>query len=79
MSELRLVVEFLNDSPDFAYGFEAGKVYQQMRDAIPVIEGTYHTQNLEQMMLMARKLGYSALHVSHLEGDWVQLRFQRSL
>lgn len=78
MSELRLIVEFLNDSPDYAIGFEAGRLYQQMQDQIPLVEGVYHTQNLEQMMLMSRRLNYSASAINHLEGDYVQLKFERN-
>lgn len=72
----RLIVEFLNQEPAFALGFEAGRVYAQMRAGADVIEGSYNAENDEQLLLMARKLGYEVDTEQEAEG-WVRIRFYK--
>jgi hypothetical protein len=73
---MKLILEFLNDSQDFALGFEAGKLYQQMRDKQTEISGTFNKANSEQLMLMARSLGYEVTEIVFLDERWVNLRLK---
>lgn len=77
MSEYRLIVKFLNESPDFAFGFEAGKIYQQMRARQCSIEGVYHRVNADQICLMAKALGYSVTSLKLLDETWISVTMRR--
>ena len=58
--EWGLVLPFTSDDPVFTLGFEVGKLYSEMRSGERVIDGMYHTANDEQILLMAKRLGYHA-------------------
>ena len=77
MAQHRLILEFLNESPDFAYGFEAGKLYQQMKSGQRSIEGIYHRVNTDQICLMARTLGYSVTSLKLLDEHWISVIMRR--
>lgn len=67
----KLILEFLNDSNDFALGFECGRVYQDMKSQVIEIKGFYRFSNLEQLKLMAQKMGYSIQEIGSLNCDEV--------
>ena len=72
-----MVVELLDDHPSFVLGFEVGRLYTQMRDgAERTIEGMYHAANDEQILLMARRLGWSA-EIERLADGWIGATFTR--
>lgn len=73
----RPVLPFTSDDVNFALGFEAGLVYAKMRERELVVEGTYHNLNDEQLLLMARSLGYSA-QFNRLDDTWMAGRFTRN-
>lgn len=77
MSEHRLIVKFLNESPDFAFGFEAGKIYQQMRARQRSIEDIYNRVNADQICLMAKALGYSITSLKLLDENWISATMRR--
>jgi hypothetical protein len=76
MSKIKLIVEFLDDSHSFALGFEAGKLYEQMRNEQTEINGAFNKANSGQLMLMARNLGYEVTEILSLDEIFVNLRFK---
>lgn len=74
---LSLIMPFHDQSPSYAYGFEAGKLYAEMQSNKRVIEGTYHECNHQQLLLSAQTNGYKVVSVSSLGDDWVSLRFEK--
>ncbi|ACC81169.1 hypothetical protein A6769_38670 [Nostoc punctiforme NIES-2108] len=81
MSEYKLVIEFINESKDFALGFESGKVYEQMKNQIPEIEGVFGSENFEQFKLMSQAMNYSITQINNLNNsqefpnDYLLLKF----
>lgn len=74
---LSLVMPFLNESADFSYGFECGKLYQEMRQGKLKIEGSFHQVNYQQFVLMANLWGYKITKCTFQDGDvWVMMKFQ---
>ena len=78
MSGLSLIFPFVDSSANFAYGFEAGKLYQQMRDGVPEIEGTFHFDNYEQFKLMAEACQYSVSSFNNVGDGWIGLKFTKA-
>jgi hypothetical protein len=77
MTEYKLALAFLDSSPSFAHGFEAGKLYQQMRDRQPKIENYYQTGNLEQIKLMCQELGYAIVSLNIADDYfWLEIELQ---
>jgi len=74
---MRLITPFLSDSQEFAFGFEAGKLYQQMKTGEPLIEGTYHLNNQDQLFLTAGNLGYMVKNWQKLDEIWMRCVFEK--
>lgn len=81
MTEVQLIFRFINESKDFALGFECGRIYQDMKNATPKIEGAFHAENLEQIQLISQVMNYSIEEITTLNdiggvtSDWVNLKF----
>lgn len=77
-NQYRLVMPFLSDDPQFARGFECGKLYRQMLDGKPLIRdpGTYHQANMDQIQIMTGHCGYTVENVEVLDGGtWFHATF----
>jgi hypothetical protein len=73
----RQVIAFLDQSSAFARGFEAGRLYSQMRAGQERIEGHYHVANEEQLINIAQKCGYAMTVRDPVENGWVWMEFER--
>ncbi len=73
----RLLMAFVDQSPSFAYGFEAGKVWAEMGSNRRVIEGQYHEENHEQLMRCAQTKGYHVISITGQGSGWVLLKFRK--
>lgn len=69
MSDYSLYLPFDDKSESFVLGFEAGEVFQQMKQD-PVIEKTVHTKNLPLFRKMAMRKGFSFKHEETIEAEW---------
>lgn len=74
-----LVVELFCDDPNFARGFEAGKLYGEMRSGAAQVEGTYHVENEEQFIHFAQHFGYEVTERTVLDDarEWIAMTFRR--
>jgi hypothetical protein len=75
-NKLSLICPFIDQSESYAYGFEAGRLFESMANEVPIVEGVYHYDNVGQLMLLATHLGYRPTPLSKLEG-WVEMRFEK--
>jgi hypothetical protein len=75
----RLITEFLTDAPNFALGFEAGIIYNQMRSGVQEIEGQYNISNQDQLFMMAGNLGYEVKKWEKLDQTWMFCKFNKKL
>jgi hypothetical protein len=73
-----LVFEFQDQTPNYAYGFEVGKLYGQMESGVPEIRGTYHTCSFASFQEISRLLGYSIETLTSLDNIWVDLVFKKT-
>lgn len=62
-----LVLPFLTDDPQFAYGVEVGRLYERMK-AEDEINGVFLTANQEQITLMVNRLGW-VIDEMEIQGD----------
>lgn len=77
--EYGLVLPFLSSSPQFVYGWEAHRVWASMCAEEALIDGFFHSENDEQLLLMASRKGYSVEmeRVEH-QPEWTRLTFALS-
>lgn len=68
-----LVIQFEDHSASFVHGFEAGRVWQQMKDRIPVIKETVSHTNTDLFGQMATRCDYK-LSLTDLGNNWMELR-----
>jgi hypothetical protein len=81
-AEYEMVWRFINQSPDFVFGVEAGIINEQMNRREQTITRAVHVEQEEELRNLANSLGYS----SHFEslGDaqtaetWAVATFTRS-
>lgn len=67
------ILQFDDQSPSFAHGFEAGQVWQAMRDRMP-IELPVHGENLELFQRMFIRQQYVHRIEPLEDADWYVLR-----
>jgi len=65
-----VALEFTTDEPAYCYGFEMGVLWAELKRGVPKWEGSIHTENVEQVRVMARRLGYQVETRPIAEG-WV--------
>jgi len=68
-----LVLPFDSDDPEFARGFEAGRLWEQLKDDAPV-EVTIHASNVEMAMRIAEAAGRE-FRGEDVTAEWVQVHF----
>lgn len=73
----QLIVPFVTGDPMFARGWEAGRLYQQMRQGETPIRGCYRALNDEQHFLTAKRMGYTAELLTTPEDGWVEMEFRK--
>lgn len=72
-----LGMAFIDQSPSYSLGFEAGKLWERLHTALEdMISETVHTDNREQIRDMALTLGWG-VDVTPLKDGWDQLKFTR--
>lgn len=73
-SEWMCVLQFDDQSTSFAYGFEAGQIWQAMGDRKP-LDLLVHGENLELIQRMFVRQNY-VQQIEKMEGDgeWYHLR-----
>ena len=73
----RLLFEFVNDSHDFILGFEAGQIYDQMKMNVPIIDGMFHWDNMQQISVMAKAMNYQIVNDERIIDGWVNLKLTK--
>ncbi len=68
------VLPFDTDAHDFARGFEAGRIWQQLVDRDDAVEETIHARNAEMVLRMAEATGRSVVG-EDLDDIWTLMRF----
>lgn len=68
------VVPFLSDSPEFCAGVEIGMLYRDLSLRPRRLEGTFRVSNDEQILLLARRMGYDA-EITALGDGWIGVDF----
>lgn len=66
-----LILGFDTDEPEFVRGFEAGRLYELMRDGAP-FEQTIHASNTEMAMRICETHD-RAFTAESLDDNWTQL------
>lgn len=74
MAEFVEVIPFLTDDAAFVYGFEAGVLYQRMRNGEDHITGAFHALNEEQLLVIAGRMGYRVVR-QRQDDSWIALGF----
>jgi hypothetical protein len=59
--ESALLFPFIDQSEIFVLGFEAGQFYEALKAGNPIKQKTIHTQNVQQVRVMAEAMGYAGL------------------
>ncbi len=67
-----LLLPFDTDDPEFARGFEAGRLYELLKTG-EAIEQTIHASNTEMAIRMCEDLGRE-FSAHNLDEDWTDLR-----
>lgn len=73
--DYKLVLPFDTDEPEFVRGFEAGRLYERVKEnEDDKIEQTIHTENTEMAIRIAEAMDRSfSAHV--LDDNWVSVTF----
>jgi len=71
MAEL---LAFDTDSPEFARGFEAGRLWTQLQEPLQEIEEIVHARNSEMMLRMGEATGRRATGES-IDETWTRIHF----
>lgn len=75
---LQLLLRFDNDEPAFARGFEAGRLWHELRGREPdELIGHVHGENLEMLLRVAEATGY-VLRTQDVDETWVLATFTRA-
>jgi len=72
--EFSLILGFDTDEPEFIRGFEAGRLYEQIRDADAFTQ-TIHTSNTEMAMRICETAERS-FSASQLDDHWTELHVE---
>jgi hypothetical protein len=67
---------FVDQSPAFVYGVEAGAIYQEMRDGATQITATTHADNEEEIRNLANSMGYS-VSIEELDETFQNVTFTK--
>jgi hypothetical protein len=67
-----LVIEFPDQAPSFAYGFEAGQVYALMMEKVSRIKRTINDENVDLISQMAARCEYS-VKFNHAADGWAEM------
>lgn len=70
-----LVLPLLSDDPAYAHGFEAGCLWERLKQGPGELEATVHAENLPQCREMAHRTGYR-LETETAEDGWVFAAFR---
>lgn len=74
MSDMSLILEFVDGSRSFVHGFEAGCVWEMIKAGEP-FEQEVHAANTELYIRMAESLG-AEVTAEMLDDTWSILRFE---
>src|SRR5262245_52756517 len=69
-----LLLAFDSESPEYARGFEAGRIWALLREADDDVEVEVHATNTEMVMRMAEATG-RVVAGEVLDGTWTRVRF----
>lgn len=58
-----------NDDPKFVKGFECGQIWTKMSDNFKFESYLIHTENIDQLKLMAKRFGYS-IEIENFDDTW---------
>ena len=80
--EMGLLVKFDDESSSYVNGFEAGMIWQQMQDGVPLIEPEIpvHTANMVTFERMAKAADYTAIfeQVDDMP-EWMGVIFEKTI
>lgn len=68
-----LLLPFDTEEPEFARGFEAGRLWALVREDAGEVEETVHTSNAEMLMRMGEALDRIVIG-EELDGTWTRVR-----
>lgn len=69
-----LILPFDSDEPTFARGFEAGALWEALRDCDEPVEATVHSSNTEMVLRMGDALGRVVVG-QYFDDTWTRVRF----
>lgn len=76
-NQWNLTLPFLNETKDFALGFECGKIWIVLQsESEPDFETDVHQENFDQIVMMAGRTGWLMEH-EEMGGGWVIVKFRR--
>lgn len=71
----QLIVSFVDQSPAYTYGFEAGMIWQRMQAREPLIEAVTRAENATTLRRMAQAAGYDVEFGASEMLEWEFARF----
>lgn len=78
MTSNTLVCPFLNADPVYAFGVEFGMLYVEMRAENPApIARYFTTENQDQILLAASRLGWTVEEIKPWGKDWFWCRMEK--
>lgn len=69
------IMPFLNESKDFALGFECGQIWNRLEKEEELIEAIIHLENAGQIRLMCHHHGYEFDYES-LDESWINIKIE---
>ena len=79
-AEMGLIVKFEDESGSYVNGFEAGMIWQQMQDGVPLIDPDLplHVENKTTLERMAKSRNYKAILTPIDDApEWMSATFEK--
>lgn len=70
-NDMSLVMPFFTDEPEFVLGFEAGQIWQRMKNGEIEIDAMIHRDNMAQIEMICVTFDYKCHFIGKPEGGWI--------
>jgi hypothetical protein len=69
-AEYECTMPFVNQQPDFAFGFECGMLYGKLEHGEDIVNDLHNTENAAQIEAMLKRFGY-VYTITSLDCGWI--------
>ena len=68
----KLLMPFVDQSKEFAFGFECGRFYEMMNNGVSIEKHLFNSENEKQIELMCKRYHYQYT-IEHIAEGWANL------